>query len=305
MARKHVLIFPSGNGVDFYRAERSYDGVWLRSSVASWITVLLPAVLQSVEAADFTFSSFRELPCGDPSLMPLPSGSGYAVKIFAPCGGFFPDQFGSILFHSESHPPAVAGDRFIPTNGGIRRQVEQFFSADFIDLLRKPDKPRIEFWLRHGGHGHGNGSGITIEDMLPGAYDAPRWLRETSGLTPEEAAAKLNELRAPNSAAEYYRSRAAARAEAERLKAAQDDPGQPESAARATVEAEAVSPETAATEPATPAVMSMSEKAEKRRIRDRLRRSTRSKVAADKANAELADAWAAKRVRELERSGAL
>ena len=141
--------------------------------------------------------------------MPLPAGSGYAVKIFAPAGGFFPDQWGSLLFYGESHPPAVAGDRFIPGNGGIKRQVQEFFNADFIDLLRKPDRPRAELWIRHD---------LKIADMLPDAYDAPRWLRETQGLNPEEAAAKISALRAPMTASEYYRTRAAARAahEAER-----------------------------------------------------------------------------------------
>jgi hypothetical protein len=249
-----------------------------------------------VEACDFTFSSFRELPCGDPALMPLPPGSGYAVKIFAPCGGFFPDQWGSVLFHSESHPPAVAGDRFIPGNGGIKRQVQEFFSADFIDLLRKPDKPRAELWIRHD---------LRIADMLPDAYDAPRWLKETAGLSPEEASTRLTALRAPTDAATYYRVKAQDRAaaEVERRKANEVASAQPESAAAATVAAEAVSPETAAPEPATPAVMSMEEKAEKRKTRERLSRATKAKQRADRANAASAKAWSDKRVRQLEQQG--
>lgn len=303
MPRKHITIFPSGQGVDFFRAERSYDGVWLRSSVASWITTLLNAVLQSVDAANFTFSSFRELPCGDPAMLPLPPGSGYAVKIFAPCGGYFEGQWGSILFHSESHPATVAGDRFIPGNGGIKRQVQEFFNADFIDSLRKPDRPRTEIWIRHGGHGNGNGSGITIEDMLPDAYDAPRWLRETQGLNPEEAAAKISALRAPMTASEYYRTRAVVRAaaEAEQLKA-QNGPGHTEPAAGAVVEAEAVS---ANPEPPTPAVMSPEQRAAKKRTKERLSKATKAKVRADRANAASAKAWSDKRVAQLTAQGKL
>ena len=195
MPRKHITIFPSGQGVDFFRAERGYDGVWLRSSVASWITTLLNAVLQSVDAADFTFSSFREIPCGDPASACLcQQAQAMPSKFSHPAAASFQTSGASILFHSESHPPAVAGDRFIPGNGGIRRQVQEFFNADFIDSLRKPDRPRTEIWIRHGG----NGSGITIEDMLPNAYDAPRWLRETQGLNPEEAAAKAERAPCPD-----------------------------------------------------------------------------------------------------------
>lgn len=285
MARKHITIFPSGQGVDFYRAERSYDGVWLRSSVASWITILLPAVLQGIEAADFTFSSFREIPCGDPSLMPLPAGSGCAVKVFAPCGGFYPGQWGSVVFYGERHEPIVGGERFVPTNGGIKRQVQEFLNADLIDSLRKPDRPRTELWIRHD---------LKIADMLADAYDAPRWLRETQGLNPEEAAAKLTALRTPKDPNEYFRIRAQQRdaAEAERLKANEDGTG---SQVAASAEAE----------PVTPAVMSMAEKTEKRKTRERLKRATQSKVAADRANAAAADEWAAKRVKQLTAQGKL
>jgi hypothetical protein len=143
MARKTIVIYPSGQGVDFYRAERSYDGIWLRSGQASWITTLLPAVLSSVESCDFFFSSFREFPLIDPSLMPLPSGSGYACRILASCGGYYDSQWGSILFHSENSPPAIAGERFIPENGGIRKQVQDYFNRDFIDSMRKPEPLRL------------------------------------------------------------------------------------------------------------------------------------------------------------------
>ena len=60
MARKHIMIYP-GSGVDFLRAERSYDGIYLRSSqshvAAAFIAVRLPVSAQ----VDFSFSSFR--PC--------------------------------------------------------------------------------------------------------------------------------------------------------------------------------------------------------------------------------------------------
>jgi hypothetical protein len=194
MPRKHIVLYPSFQGVDFYRAERSYDGIWLRSGTASWLTTLLPAVLTSVEQCDFTFSSFREIPLGDPSLMPLASGSGYACRILASCGGYYQAQWSSILFHSENSPPAIAGERFVPENGGLRKQVENYFNTDFIDSMRKPDCPRVELWVRHS---------LEIETMLPDAFDAPRWLRETHGLNAEQAAAKMNSLRTATSPAEY------------------------------------------------------------------------------------------------------
>ena len=97
MSRKHLMIFP-GTGVDFLRAERSYDGVWLRSSQSTWLPHLLPAVYQSVEMADFSFSSFRELPMGDPSLMPLPPNSPpYQLIILAPVGEPYPTQWGGVF----------------------------------------------------------------------------------------------------------------------------------------------------------------------------------------------------------------
>jgi hypothetical protein len=167
-----------------------------------------------VEQCDFTFSSFREIPLGDPSLMPLPSGAGYAVKILAPCGGYYDAQWSGILFHSEHHPPAIAHERFVPENGGIRKQVQDYFSQDFIDSMRKPDRPRVELWVRHS---------LEIETMLPNAFDAPKWLRETHGLSGEQAAARLSYIRSAMGPGEYESRRRREKEQREREAQLEED----------------------------------------------------------------------------------
>ena len=207
MPRKHLMIFP-GSGVDFLRAERSYDGVWLRSSQSTWLPHLLPAVYQSVELADFSFSSFRELPMGDPSLMPLPPNSApYQVIVLAPVGEPYPTQWGAVLFHSQTHPPCLACERFVPDAGGIKRVVQSFFSEEFIGGMRFPERRHAELWVRHS---------LKIHDMLPDAYEAPRWLKEQQGLTPEEAAQKMAAMRLPTAASQYHNLRQQERARGRR-----------------------------------------------------------------------------------------
>jgi len=309
MARKHIVLYPSGSGVDFYRAERSYDGIWLRSGTASWLTTLLPQVLASVEACDFSFSSFRELPLGDPSLMPLPPGAGYAVKILAPCGGYYNAQWSGILFHSESNPPAIAGERFVPENGGIRRQVSEFFSEAFVDSMRKVDRPRVELWVRHS---------LEIETMLPDAFDAPRWLRETHGLSAEQAAAKIAGLRSASTPAEYQRLRMAEKAKRE-LEAQQEEDAIFEQRRQAWLEEHAAEQEVRAycdklsnthtAEP--PSELPQLEKSQREIVRDakvkraKLSRAVKSKTAADAFNKKSAEIYANKRVDDLTRSGKL
>ena len=61
MARRHISIYPSGKGPDYLRAERSFDGVWLRSSVASLLPVLLPPCFRRSPVA--TFPSAHSVPC--------------------------------------------------------------------------------------------------------------------------------------------------------------------------------------------------------------------------------------------------
>jgi hypothetical protein len=309
MARKTIVIYQSGQGVDFYRAERSYDNIWLRSGQASWITTLLPSVLASVQACDFFFSSFRELPLGDPSLMPLPSGSGYAVKILAPCGGYYDAQWSSILFHSETHPPAIAGERFISENGGIRKQVQDYFSQDFIDSMRKPDRPRVELWVRHS---------LEIETMLPDAFDAPRWLRETHGLSSEQAAARLSYLRTACSPGEYEAKCRREREARERQTQEEEDKLFEERRQQwleehtAEQEVRAYCDKLSSTRTAEPQhEPPQPEKTQREIVRDakvkrqRMSRATKSKVAADKANEANAKAYSEKVVQRLEREGKL
>jgi hypothetical protein len=315
MARKHIVLYPSGAGVDFFRAERSYDGIWLRSGTASWLTTLLPQVLASVEACDFTFSSFREIPLGDPALMPLPPNAGYAVKLLAPCGGYYDAQWSAILFHSESHPPALCGDRFVPENGGIRRQVQEFFSETFIDSMRKPDRPRVELWIRHA---------LEIETMLPNAFDAPRWLRETHGLSAQEAAAKIAGLRTAMGPGEYQRLRQAEKAKREAEQQAEEDAvfeerrqqwlaeqveqHAAEQEVRAYVDGIARTHTTEpvdAPHPEQPEPGLREKTIAAKKLKSKLSRAVKSKVAADKANQANAEVHAAKVVRRLEQEGKL
>jgi len=304
MPRKHLLIFPSDQGVDFFRAERSYDGVWLRSSQSTWLPHLLPAVYQSVDLADFSFSSFRALPMGDPSLMPLPSDSSpYQVLILAPIGEPYPTQYGGLLFHSASHPPCLACERFVPDAGGIKRVVQSFFSQEFIDGMRFPERRQhAEIWIRHS---------LKIHDMLRDAYDAPRWLREQQGLTSEEAAQRMAALRLPTPASQYHNLRTR---EHDRREAQAKTEEEAAFAEQAWKDAEAAiapsTPSTPAPEsppvPASPEPPTIRElHASGQKKREKAKRVTQSAVRASKANEVAARAFAEKKIKQMEADGRL
>jgi hypothetical protein len=269
----------------------------------------------SVESCDFFFSSFREFPLIDPSLIPLAPGAGYATKILCPCGGYYDAQWSGILFHSETHPPALAHERFIPENGGIRKQVQDYFSTDFIDSMRKPDRPRVELWVRHS---------LEIETMLPNAFEVPRWLRETHGLSSEQAAARLGYLRTACSASEYEAKVRRDRQAREREMQEEEDKlfeerrqqwldehaaqHEAEQSVRAYVDQIA---RTHTTEPQSAPPPEQPEQTQRekviaaKKLRAKIQRATRSKVNADKTNAESAKAYSEKVVRRLEQEGKL
>ena len=83
--------------------------------------------------------------------------------------------------------------------------------------MRKPVRQRCEFWVRH--------SPFEIEAMLPGAYDAPRWLvaPATSQLERTQRKMVLDAKKRREKAARATRSKVAAdRANAEAAKAYAD-----------------------------------------------------------------------------------
>ena len=295
--RKHLMIFP-GTGVDFLRAERSYDGVWLRSSQSTWLPHLLPAVYQSVEMADFSFSSFRELPMGDPSLMPLPPDSApYQVIVLAPVGEPYPTQWGAVLFHSQTHPPCLACERFVPDSGGVKRVVQSFFSEEFIGGMRFPERRHAELWVRHS---------LKIHDMLPDAYEAPRWLQEQQGLTPEEAAQKMAAMRLPTPNYDRIRrqehDQREAQQKAEEEAQREQDWKEAEAAADEDFAIKAVALDQLSRtmpEQEEPKVMSRDDIIQAREKRAKMAKATKSKVNADKRNAAAAEAWAKKVVAKL------
>ncbi len=292
MSRKHLMIFP-GTGVDFLRAERSYDGVWLRSSQSTWLPHLLPAVYQSVEMADFSFSSFRELPMGDPSLMPLPPNSPpYQLIILAPVGEPYPTQWGGVLFHSQTHPPCLACERFVPDAGGIERVVRSFFSEEFIGGMRFPERRHAELWVRHS---------LKIHDMLSDAYEAPRWLKEQQGLSPEEAARKMAAMRLPTAASQYHNLRQQGHAREEEARRQLAEQGWIEATAQLGVPPEAPSPPPLQAPPAPPTIRELHASGCKKR--EKAKRATQSKVRADKANEAAARAYAEKKIKQMEAEG--
>ena len=199
MQRKHMLVSAPLGRIDFRRAELTADGLWFSSATLSWLPTLLPNLYAACGNSDLTFSSFRELPMlKDPRMLPLPDGAGYSVRLIAPIGGAHGDLWGGLLYHSAKHGPVPCLEKFSPSNNGVRRALEKFFTPEHVDSYRRADKGREEIWLRHD---------LRIEDILPEAYDLPNWQKAVAGLSPEEAAAKMNALRLPTSSAESSESK--------------------------------------------------------------------------------------------------
>jgi hypothetical protein len=166
---------------------------------------------------------------------------------------------------------------------------------------------------------------IRLVDIIEdGGYDLPNWQKAVAGLAPEEAAARMNALRsAVTSPSAYCQLRARERAERERQADLEEEAAfaerraawLAENAASDQAAAENVTEAAPATEeptvadppaaPASPPVMTREAIQAARKRREKMARATRSKVAADKANAKNAEAFAKQRVADLERVGKL
>jgi len=292
MLRKHMLVSAPSARIDFQRAEFTPDGMWFESATLSWLPILLPTIYAACGSSCLTFSSFRALPMlKDPALLPLPDGGGYSVRLIAPLGGCHGDLWGGLLYHSASADPVPCMEKFSPNNNGVRRVVENFFTPERIDSYRKPDKPREELWTRFD---------LAIEDLLPGAYPLPNWQRAVAGLSHEEAAAKMNAMRAPAGPNEYFRLRAAERTkqEAAEKQAAAAEEAEAEDFAVKAIALDQLTRAAEAT-PDEPKCVTREDLQEARSRREKAHKATQAKVRADKANAASAKRYADRVVANL------
>jgi hypothetical protein len=272
MHRRHILIIPDPKGtLDFIRAERGPDGIWFQSATPLWLPLLLPTALASVQGgADFTFSAHRNIPLGDPAFFALPSATGFSVKVVAPLGKpHAEDQWGAALYVSKTQPPAAAGEKFIAANGGLRRVLDAFFTPERIDGYRNDaSRPFEELWIRHS---------LTIEQLSPEAYDCPAWQKDPA------IALALMSKKAIMSASEYNALRNRERAKKAAVVEQAEEPSQVEAKAEPVVTPEQLR--------------------EARNRKTKMAKATRSKVAADKADAIAAKAHAEKMVGRMQREG--
>ncbi len=318
----HTVIQPSqGDPTGF--TQLKFDGrLWFELPVPQLPQVLLPsAIAAACGGQDFTFSSFRRFAKIEPSMFAIPPGSGWSLRIFCPIGGTFePNLWSSVTYYQSGKPP-VAEDgpdaNFSAQGGGLQRRLDEALSAERIDKLKQPDsREHFEIWVRWDFR--------AIMLAEPDSFHIPKWRQQIDPADPD-AAQKMHALRAPMAPGEYHRLRAQQRAEAEALKAAKDlpetrprgqisgkkltaaeeptdAPGGPEPAAAAIVEANAIP---ASTEPPVPAVLTLEQLREKKRVKSKLARATRSKTRADAKDKASAKAWSDKRVRQLEAAGKL
>jgi hypothetical protein len=295
---RHLTITPNGaNATDYVKAELGTDGIWFKSPTPLALQNLIPGAISAVCAgADFSFSTFRSFPLGSPKFFTIPAGQGITVRVLLPLGQGHGEAWGILTYHSPDAPPVPSSEKFIPASNVLKRIFnDELFNHERVDRLHNPDRrPREEIWVRHA---------LTAEELSPGAFHLPRWARK---LTPEEAAeeqqrqaeqAALNARRSPISGAEYDRLRTQNTAARDAQAAALDEP-------------EAVAPAPAPVAE-TPSIMELGENVRLKQVngakavREKLKRATRSKVSADRANEASAKAFAAKRVKALERAGKL
>jgi hypothetical protein len=329
--RRHALVFPDPAGsVDMVKQEMS-AGTWYRSPRPQFLSILLKQMLDAAQnGQDLTFSSWRQsFGFCDPANYTLPAGGNFQVYLFAPMGPpFESDNYGCAVFHNSRRPPTDGG-RFIFTGDGLKHQLEHIFSTEFIDQFRQlGGRPRTEVFVRHR---------LRMCDVAEGVHPIPRILSETIGLSPDEARAKVTAMRQPTSVAEALRIKAEDRRKREREADLEEEAAfaerrqawlaehavreyadalsgtytaNQENAAPAAVK-EVAAPEESQPAPApapqdaAPAqkVMTRDDIRNARNRRTKMAKATRSKVAADKADAIAAKAHAEKVVARMEREG--
>ena len=286
MSRATIVIEPAANGsIDFQRRQWDSSQIWLQYPTAAWLpTLLSPAISEAAGGNNLVFSTFRRFPLCEPSDFGLSNEPGVLTRLFAPLGGNWPPDMWVCLNYYDRRQQPVAGDqRFYASSGGLKRLLSEALEAPaFIDSMRTLDKrPRLEVLVRHD---------LRAIDLAPNAIEAPGWMKQVEGLSPEEAAGRMNSLRAPTSASAYYAKVAADRAQREA-----GEPEAPEDPAEALE----------ATQPAEPVVLTMEEKRTLVKRKERMARATQSKVRADQFNRTAAAKHAARVVDKPERAGKL
>ena len=292
MSRATIVIEPAANGsIDFQRRQWDSSQIWLQYPKAAWLPTMLPAAISEAAGGNnLVFSTFRRFPLCDPADFALSNEPGILTRLFAPLGGNWPPDMWVCLHYYDPRQPPVAGqERFYASSGGLKRLLSEAMEAPaFIDSMRTLDKrPRLEVLVRHD---------LRAIDLAPNAIEAPGWMKQVEGLSPEEAAGRMNSLRAPTSNAQWYQIRAQDRAQRER--AATKPAAEPEAPTQPEEPAEAP-------EAAQPVVLTMEEKRTLVKRKERMARATQSKVRADQFNRTAAAKHAARVVDKLERAGKL
>ena len=305
--REHIVIEPSAGSIDFQRKDYDATQVWFSHPRPAWWPNVIPAAIAAACGGDdITISTFRRFPMRDPADFTISNEGAFLTRVFMPIGGTFsPTLWTCLTWHSARQAPVTASERFHITGNGLKRLLtDLLMNPETIDKLRKLDsRPRTEVLVRHDWR---------ALDIAPGCIDLPGWMQKIGDLTGAEAAAKMNAMRAPTSAAEWHRLHAQDRAEKERKRIEEEGlalyvPNQPdaEPQVEAVADASTVEIHVAPQAPAEPYVMPLEERKQRRATKAKLARSTRSKVAADAKDKIAAKAHADKVVARMERAGQL
>lgn len=297
--QRHMAVFPDPAGsIDLLSQSRDCSGVWWREPKPALASIVFPKMISAASRGeDLTYSSFRKFGLFDPASLALPGGD-FTCRIFLPAGEPFTSETWCSLFWCDPRRDPIAGERFIASGGGLKLQLQRVFDQQIIDGLRDLNKRvRQEVWVRHNWK---------ASEIAPGVLPVPALMQSLAGLSPEDAAARLNSLRgAQMSPAEYYALRKKEREERERK---EEQEGAEAFARQALKEARtaAEAPPVAdvPTEPEAPP-----EKPYRDRVRDaktkreRIAKVTQASARAIEANKASGKAFAEKKLRQYEREG--
>lgn len=255
------------------------------------------AIAEACGGSDLTYSTFRRFPLRSPDEFTIPSNEGaFLIRVFMPIGGSFdPTMWCCLTWHDARRQPVVSSERFHITGNGLKRILTDMLAKpEEIDKLRTLDRrPRCETWVRWDWR---------ALEVVPNCIEMPRWMQAIDPNDPD-AAQKMNAFRQPTSVAEALRIKAEdkRKREAEKAKQAAGDVMPAEAAiAEAALVPENDQPAAAPAEPAQK-IMSRDDIRNARNRRSKMAKATRSKVAADKADAIAAKAWGEKVIRKMEK----
>ena len=291
MSRASIVIQPSDSGsIDFKRREWDASQIWLEYPKAAWLPTLLPAAISEANSgSNFFFSTFRRFPSCNPADFAFSNETNVLTRLYLPLGGRWdPSMYVCLFYYDPRRAPVLGQDRFHITGNGLKRLLSETLEAPaFIDSMRKlSGRPKIECWVRHDLH---------AVDLAPDAIKVPRWMEQTEGQTPEQAAQTMAGLRAPTSTADWLKAREADRRKRDAKELAKLAPAEPETP---------VEPDPP-TSPTPPTVLTLEQRRELRKTREKLAKATRQKVAADALDKVNAEKHAQKVVARLEREGRL